>query len=188
MAFRFVAEQWLPHPLELVFAFFANPENLPRLMPAWQATRIEQAQLVPPPPRPEGSAHYPGALAGDGSVVSISLRPVPLSPLRLHWDARIEDFRWNEGFCDVQTRGPFRSWRHCHTVRRGHDPASGAVGTLVRDLVTYELPLDGVNALADRFVVKNALQYTFRVRQKRTLELLARTGASRFERVPGSRL
>jgi hypothetical protein len=26
-------QQWVPYPVELVFAFFANPANLPHLMP-----------------------------------------------------------------------------------------------------------------------------------------------------------
>ena len=42
MRHPFAAEQWLPYPVELVFAFFANPQNLPRLMPAWQKARIEE--------------------------------------------------------------------------------------------------------------------------------------------------
>ena len=36
MHHTFTSEQWLPYPVEPVFAFFANPENLPRLMPKWQ--------------------------------------------------------------------------------------------------------------------------------------------------------
>ncbi len=40
MRHTFQTEQWLPFPVELVFAFFAYPENLPRLMPAWQKARI----------------------------------------------------------------------------------------------------------------------------------------------------
>ena len=33
-------EQWVPFPLERVFAFFSNPENLPRIMPAASSTRL----------------------------------------------------------------------------------------------------------------------------------------------------
>ena len=52
MTGRFQTSQWLPFPVELVFAFFANPVNLPRLMPPRLETRIEDARIAPPPVRP----------------------------------------------------------------------------------------------------------------------------------------
>jgi len=39
-------EVWVPFPLERVFRFFANPENLPRIMPPASGTRIEALRLV----------------------------------------------------------------------------------------------------------------------------------------------
>src|SRR3954451_16784048 len=42
MRFSFTSEQWVPFPLARVFAFFADPLNLPRLMPAWQDARIDR--------------------------------------------------------------------------------------------------------------------------------------------------
>lgn len=170
MPYEFTTEQWLPYPIETVFAFFANPDNLPRLMPRWQRTRIERADLKPPPPSPDGSSGT-GRVAGAGSIVVISARPFPLSPVRSTWEARIEDFRWNEGFCDVQVHGPFAAWRHCHSVRA--ETVGDVAGTVVQDHVRYELPLGKLNPLANKLAAKNALAYTFRVRQKRTEELLA---------------
>jgi ligand-binding SRPBCC domain-containing protein len=52
MRHTFHSEQWLPYPVELVFPFFANPENLPRLMSSWQKARFEDAALVAPPSTP----------------------------------------------------------------------------------------------------------------------------------------
>ncbi len=173
MRHHFHAEQWLPYPRELVFAFFANPENLPRLMPRWQKARIEEAMFAPPPPRPEGAVSYPGMAAGSGTRLTISGRPFPLSPLRLPWDALIEDFRWNEGFCDVQTRGPFAYWRHCHSVEEKPSPETGAAGTVVLDDVTYEPPFGKVGDIADRIGIARGMGMMFRYRQKRTAELLA---------------
>jgi ligand-binding SRPBCC domain-containing protein len=166
MASIFTTEQWLPYPVPLVFAFFANPENLPRLMPAWQKARIEEAMFAAPPPRPEGSRLYPGIAAGTGSRLVISAKPFPLAPFRLPWEALIEDFRWNEGFCDVQGKGPFKSWRHCHSVRA--ELKDGLRGTVVRDEVHYELSV-GMTPLA-----RPGLAYVFSYRQKRTAELLSR--------------
>jgi len=161
---EFETEQWLPYPLEVVFAFFGNPANLPRLMPAWQSARIEEASLVPPE-RPTVPI-IPGIYAGNGSRILIATRPFPFAPFRLPWLAEIEDFRWNEGFCDTQLRGPFRYWRHCHTVRR--EDRNGAPGTLVRDAVTYEAPRAPFSSL----ILKPGIAYTFRIRHQRAEQLL----------------
>jgi ligand-binding SRPBCC domain-containing protein len=176
MRLHFETQQWLPYPHELVFAFFANPENLPRLMPRWQRARIEQASFAPPPPRPAGSPRYPGIAAGSGTTLTLTVRPFPFCPIRVPWDALIEDFLWNHGFCDVQVSGPFRYWRHCHSVSPATGPANPlnpAPGTLLKDEVAYELPLGPLSSLADRILVRRQLASTFRYRQRRTAELLA---------------
>lgn len=172
MPFEFTAEQWLPYPIEIVFSFFANPENLPRLMPPWQKTRIEEATFSPAPPPPPGQKMFRGVVAGNGTRLTLSVRPFPFSPLRVPWEALIEDFEWNRGFCDVQVRGPFRSWRHCHTAREEAHSQTGVPGTCVRDHVTYELPLGELSPLADKLAARHALAYTFRVRHRRTEEWL----------------
>jgi ligand-binding SRPBCC domain-containing protein len=173
MRYAFTTEQWLPYPHELVFAFFANPENLPRLMPRWQKARIEEAHFAPPPPRPAGSPRYPGMAAGAGTRLILGARPFPFVPVFVPWEALIEDFRWNEGFCDVQLRGPFKYWRHCHSVTPAPSPATREPGTLLRDHVDYELPLGPLNGIANTLAGHPALAYTFRYRQRRTTELLA---------------
>jgi ligand-binding SRPBCC domain-containing protein len=162
MRYRFKTEQSLPYSLEAVFAFFADPANLPRLMPAWQAARIDSTTLVPPSEAPQSTT-----IAGDGSTISLSLRPFPLSPLRLPWIAVIEDFRWLEGFCDVQQRGPFQYWRHCHSVH-----ADGA-STVLCDEVEYQVPFGPLGSLAHTLILRRQIESTFHYRQQRTLELLA---------------
>ena len=166
------AEQWLPYSVEQVFAFFSNPENLPRLMPKWQAARIDHATYGPPPPRPEGSNPHPGIVAGNGSLLTLTFRPLPLSPVRLSWDAAIADFIWNQQFCDTQLRGPFHFWHHCHKVCASDDPATGAQGTMLRDEVEFQLPFDPLSRVVLP-LVRAQLNSMFRLRQKRTLELLA---------------
>ena len=166
----FQAEQWVPYPVEMVFAFFADPENLPRLMPAWQDARIEQAHFRPPPVHP-GGPRYPGIAAGDGTRLTLSFRPFPGSPVRVSWEAAIAHFVWNEQFCDTQVRGPFRFWHHCHKV----SPLTrddGAPGTLLRDEVEFELPFDPFSRLALP-LVRRQMAATFRFRHDRTSQLLA---------------
>jgi ligand-binding SRPBCC domain-containing protein len=172
MSLHFQAEQWLPYSVEQVFAFFADPDNLPRLMPDWQKARIEKSTFVPPPPPPYASPWFANIAAGSGTRLILTIRPFPYSPVRLPWDALIEDFCWNRGFCDVQVRGPFRAWRHCHSI----EPTlhGGTAGTHLRDSVTYELPLGPLGTLANQIFIRNQLARTFRYRHRRTLELLRR--------------
>jgi len=172
MRHTFQAEQWLPYTVEQVFAFFSNPENLPRLMPKWQKARIEEASFAPPPPRPpeSGALRYPGIAAGAGTRMTISFKPFPFAPFRVPWDAEIVEFAWNDHFCDVQHRGPFAYWRHCHFISpETHDAGPG---TLVRDQVEYELPLGVLGEIAQRLVMQRQFRSIFDYRHKRTAELL----------------
>jgi ligand-binding SRPBCC domain-containing protein len=151
MRHTFQSEQWVPYPRERVFAFFADPANLPPLMPRWQHAQVAQA---------------PDA-AGEGSLITISFRPVPLFPLRLEWDALITEFRWNDFFCDEQRRGPFQYFRHCHRLREERN------GTVVTDDVEYELPFGVLGDVANRVMMKRQIRLLFRHRQKMLPMLLA---------------
>jgi len=173
MRFRFETEQWLPYPPELVFSFFANPANLPRLLPGWQKARLEEATFRPPPPQPSGSQGAPVFAAGDGTRLTLSFRPVPLSPLRIAWEAEIEGFQWNRGFADTQLRGPFRYWRQQHEIASDFQPETRKAGALVIDRIEYELPLPDVLAMAADKLMKLQIAALFRYRHKRTGELLA---------------
>ena len=178
--FCFETEQWLPFPREEVFAFFANPQNLPPLMPGWQRARIKRAHFEPPPSRPAGVPVYPGIAAGDGTLLTLTARALPLVPLRGKWIARIEAFRWNEGFCDVQIEGPFRYWRHCHSVRTAAGPKEGdPKGAVVHDQVHYELPLPAGAALVNTLIVAPQMRSIFHFRQAKALFLLQKSAEFR---------
>jgi ligand-binding SRPBCC domain-containing protein len=170
MRHTFQAEQWLPFPADHVFAFFANPENLPRLMPPWQKARIEEAAFAPPPPRPTGGRLYPGIVAGAGTRMTLSFRPFPYSLLRVPWDAEITEFAWNGHFCDIQHRGPFAHWRHCH--RLTPETRNEIPGTLLRDEVEYELPGGPLGDLAAKSFAPLQFRYLFNFRHQRTAALL----------------
>jgi ligand-binding SRPBCC domain-containing protein len=174
MRYTFQAEQWLPFPVETVFDFFANPENLPRLMPAWQRARIEELKLVPPPFRPGSDPFNPGPetiAAGKGTRMTISFLPFPHAPFRLPWDAEITDFEWDNHFCDVQHRGPFAYWKHCHRLE---PQIRGALrGALLCDHVEYELPLGPLGDLAHRLLVRHQIEQIFHDRHRLTAELMS---------------
>jgi ligand-binding SRPBCC domain-containing protein len=166
--------QWVPYPTGRVFAFFADPRNLPPLMPAWQEARIEAIDLVPPSGRDQASASFP--VAGSGSRMTISFRAVPLLPFRMMWDAVIVDFEWKRTFADEQRpRGPFRYWHHRHTVT---ELVIGKMkGSQIEDELEYELPFGLLGDIADKLVIARQIQHIFAHRQQRLLELLSGDGS-----------
>jgi len=167
MRHHFQTEQWVPFPREQVFSFFADPSNLPPLMPGWQHARVERANYVSPPEMP----HTGKVVAGQGSLMTISFRLLPLLPLRLEWDAYIAEFRWGDYFCDEQVRGPFRYFRHCHRIR--DEVRDGVRGSAVNDAVEYELPLGLLGDLANGLGVRRQIRSLFHHRQKMLPGLLA---------------
>src|SRR5580765_4219872 len=98
MASHLEFEQWVPFPIERVFAFFSNPENLPRVMPPASATKVLAIHRVPPPP-PTGTTN--DQAAGVGTTIVTSFRVFPALPFRARWIARITEFEWNHFFADV---------------------------------------------------------------------------------------
>jgi ligand-binding SRPBCC domain-containing protein len=173
VAQRFETRQWVPFPVELVFAFFANPSNLPHLMPPAQKVRIEDIRMQPPPQRPvaaDPSRRFRSVAAGTGSEILISFRPVRWLPQCVSWMARIVHFEWNSHFVDEQVRGPFRHFRHRHGV--SGETREGVEGTLVADLIEYELPAGAVGWLANG-TIRGRFEDAFAYRQKRLPEILA---------------
>ena len=164
----FETDQWLPFTVPSVFAFFANPQNLPRLMPAWQQARIEELNLIAPPAPPAGSPARLGT--GVGTTMVLTFRALPLFPLRLRWHALIPEFRWNDHFCDLQTSGPFAYWRHCHTVQE--ERRDGQAGTVVHDRVEYEFPGGPLGDAANLMGGRAQIASIFRFRHRETSRLL----------------
>ncbi len=172
MVQRFETDQWVPFPVELVFAFFANPSNLPHLIPPKQKARIEDLRLQPPPPRPaaaDPSRRFRSLAAGERSEILISFRPVRWIP-RVSWLARIVEFEWNSHFVDEQVRGPFKEFRHCHEVVA--ESRNGAEGTLVSDTIDYAVPGGALGRLGEG-LVRAQMQKGFAFRQNKLPEILA---------------
>jgi len=173
MSQRFETRQWVPFPVESVFAFFANPTNLPHLMPRKLVTQIEDARIQPPPPRPvhpDAARRLLSVAAGEGSEILISFFPISWIPRRVSWTARITEFEWNSHFCDEQVRGPFKHFHHRHGIEA--EVRDDAEGTLVSDEIEYELPFGFLGRMAGVFVRRNLAQ-SFAFRQKTLPGILA---------------
>jgi ligand-binding SRPBCC domain-containing protein len=145
--YRLEREQWIPGPLDEVFAFFAEARNLERITPPWLGFRF-----VTPHPIEMAAGRRIEYTVRIGGV------PVRWRTLITHWDPP-------HGFADVQERGPYASWDHAHTFRTLED------GVLVSDVVRYRLPFGplgrAVHWLAVRAMLARIFDYRFRVIRER---------------------
>jgi len=165
-------EQWVPVPLEHVFLFLANPSNLPRIMPPQTGTELVQLKLVPPPGIAAESATITNRspLAGAGSEIVTSFRVVPFLPFRAQWTALITEFEWNHHFADTQKRGPFKSFHHRHELRQ--ESRKQVRGTIVRDVIEYDVGFGWLGDMAQKLVVGRQLRRTFAYRQRALEQVL----------------
>lgn len=166
MSYQFRAEHWLAVPLEKAFSFFADPGNLPRLMPAWMQVEILRVNIVPPPGMEPITATVTDSvpIAGAGSELVASYRVLPFLPFRIQSIALITEFVMNEHFADVQKRGPFRSWYHRHQFAAATH--NGLNGTLVQDIVEYDIGFGWLGRVAQTLFVGPQMRRTFAFRQR----------------------
>jgi uncharacterized protein YbjT (DUF2867 family)/ligand-binding SRPBCC domain-containing protein len=139
-AHRLVASQFVPRPIEEVFAFFSRPENLGRITPASMGFEFltEDRDMR------------------DGLEIRYRIRPLLGIPMT--WTTRITGFEPPHRFQDTQLSGPYRRWQHTHTF----EAVPG--GTLVHDEIEYEVPFGPLGDLANKLVVRTELQRIFRHR------------------------
>ena len=109
-------EQWVPRPLEDVFAFFADAYNLERITPPFLRFSVR-------------SMSTPAIRGGTEIAYRLRLHGLPVS-----WRSRIEAWEPPFRFTDVQVRGPFRLWHHQHEFTPEQR------GTRIRDTVHYRTP------------------------------------------------
>ena len=159
-------------PIERVFLFFANPGNLPRIMPPQTGTELVRLKLVPPPGIPEERATVTDRppLAGAGSEIVTSFRVLPFLPLRARWVALITEFEWNHHFADIQKQGPFKSFIHHHELTR--ETRGQVKGTVVRDVIEYDVGFGWLGNLAQKLFISRQLRRTFEYRQQALEKLL----------------
>ncbi len=142
-------EHWVRAKPEEVFAFFSDPYNLEKITPDFLRFRVT------------GSTTRE---LREGTCIDyrLSLHGIPM-----RWRSRIAAWEPNRRFVDVQVRGPYKLWEHTHEFEPHED------GTLMRDLVRYELPLGAAGELVAGSRVTRDLQAIFEFRRKKIDELFA---------------
>ena len=96
----------------------------------------------------------------------------PFMPVRAKWIARITEFEWNHCFADMHDRGPFKSWHHRHEFQA--ETRDGVTGTLVPDVIEYEVGSGFLGTIANAIFVRRQMQSTFAQRQQVLPKLLSR--------------
>jgi ligand-binding SRPBCC domain-containing protein len=169
MIHRVQFDQWVPVVIEKVFLFFANPNNLPRIMPPDSGTKLAALRLAHPP---DSTAPVPNldSLAGVGSEIVTSFRPFTFLPFRAEWIALITEFEWNHHFADIQKKGPFRQFQHRHEFTA--ETRNGASGTTIRDMIEYDPGFSVLGDLAQKLFIAPSLRQTFEYRQRMLLKIL----------------
>ena len=147
-------EQRLASPPEEVFPFFADALHLELLTPDWLHFKVLSQE--------------PDEI-GPGTLIRYRLR---LRGIPIRWLTRIEQWRTNSRFTDVQIRGPYRYWHHTHEFLPEGD------GTLMRDTVRYAMRAGGLGELAQRRFVAGDLDRIFDYRGERVRELFDRGGSA----------
>ena len=170
MIHRLQFEHWVPVPIEKVFLFFANPNNLPRIMPPATGTRLSELKLVPPAVSESSPFADRDSLAGIGSEIVTSFRLLPFLPFRARWTVMITEFEWNHHFADVQKKGPFKRFKHRHEFST--EKRNGTNGTVVRDVIEYEVGFGVAGELAQALLVAPSLKRTFEYRQQMLEKML----------------
>jgi ligand-binding SRPBCC domain-containing protein len=130
-------QAFIPAPLEEVFEFFSDTDNLERITPDWLHFRV----LTKGPIEMKV-----------GARIRYRLR---IGGVPVRWDTRITRWEPGKSFVDRQERGPYRCWDHTHTFEaRGN-------GVLMCDIVRYALPFGPLGRLAHALWVRGALARIF---------------------------
>ncbi len=127
--------------------------------------RVDETKFVTPSDAPPG-----GKFAGAGSVVTVSFRPAPFLPFRIQSEARIVGFTMNRFFEDSHSDLMFKSWHHRHEFVA--EERAGSAGTIVRDVITYELAFGPLAAVTNALFVARQMRHTFEFRQRVVERLL----------------
>lgn len=142
----------IARPLGEVFAFFSQVGNLERITPPFLNFKILTPEV---------------RLAQGARIdYRISLHAVPM-----RWKSVISAWEPPFRFVDEQVSGPYRKWTHEHTF------TAVPGGTLMRDVVRYEVPGWVLAPVIHRVFVRKNLERIFAYRRDH-IETIMGAGAS----------
>ena len=149
----YVAATALPVSASEAFGYHDRPGALQRLIPPWEKAFVERSD---------------NSLAvGSQVVLTTKFMGIPLRWLAEHTHYEPPNF-----FADTQVSGPFAQWDHEHRF-----PDQGEDHCLLRDQLTYRLPMGKIGHFFGRGIATRAIESMFAYRHQVTrddLDLMQR--------------
>jgi len=134
-------EQWIAHPIDEVFAFFADARNLEKITPPWLGFKIL-------------SMSTDSIEEGTTIRYRLSLHGIPI-----HWRTEICEWSPPHSFVDEQTKGPYKRWRHTHRFE-----AHGSRTKMI-DEVQYSMPFGLLGRIVHAVKVRRDVSRIFDYRR-----------------------
>lgn len=138
--YQFKRTQEINRPIERVWEFISNPQNLSLITPSYLGIKI--STLDNPP------EIYKGMI--------ISYKINIFSGIRSSWVSEITHVQSNHYFVDEQKLGPYKFWHHQHFLE------SNINGTLMTDIVSYKLPFGLLGKIVHKLIrdkIENIFDY-----------------------------
>lgn len=152
----------VPVPASELYQWHARPGAFERLTPPWQPVQVESV------------TGPPGATSPIADGTQVVLRVAVAGPIAIRWALEHQDNVPGRQFADVQTAGPFASWRHLHRIEAS--PADADTSTL-HDEIAWALPFGPLGRLAAGWHVRRTLNRLFDHRHAVTTADLERHAA-----------
>lgn len=153
--YTFTHEQLLRSSPKDVWAFFSDPGNLAKLSPEEIHFRITS------PPQTKA---YPG------QIITYRIALFPWA--RFNWVTEITQVTEERYFIDEQRFGPYAMWHHEHIFEPHQE------GVLMKDKISFKLPLGPLGHLAFRLFVRKKLLAIFTYRAHTAASLFSQTSSA----------
>ncbi len=147
--YTLISEQILNIPINQAWDYFSSPENLSNITPDEMDFKITSDI---------------GEKVYKGQIITYKVCPLPF--LKTNWVTEITNVKENAFFIDEQRFGPYKMWHHEHWFEELENGK-----TLIKDKISYKIPLGFLGHIAQFLFVKNQLKSIFEYRYK-TLEKL----------------
>ncbi|TDX86887.1 SRPBCC family protein [Epilithonimonas xixisoli] len=144
MVHRLYREQQLNCDIETAWKFFSSANNLavitPKDMNFTVLTKLENDEIY------------------KGMLIDYTVSPVFKIPMK--WQTQITQVDFQRSFTDFQQKGPYKLWNHYHEFIPNEN------GVLIKDTVSYEIPMGFFGEIAHQLFVKSKLKSIFDFRHE----------------------
>ena len=135
-------KQNIDKPIDEVFSFFSDPENLALITPEKLNFKI----LTPVPIKMK-----------DGQLIDYTIE---LFKKEIRWRTLITEYDFPKMFIDQQIKGPYSLWHHKHSFKDCGDYIE------MVDDVSYAIPFGFIGRIVNFLFIERELNYIFNYRKK----------------------